>query len=475
MTRRGDSIGSLAETWVLPLYLSCVLLVGGASREGILLNGLTQVMGAAILVWCTLDRRMPAPSRAARWLQFGAGLLLGYGLLQLLPLPSSIWQWLGARDFIQQGFAAAGVSRWPSMPISIVSQNTLDGLLRFLPPISIFVLTYKIRNPKTIQRSVRMILVVGAISALLGWLQIFGGPNSPFYFWKITNNGAPVGLMANINHQAILLICTIPFYFAQLSTLKPSARYDGTKVDQLAMLSVGLTLSVVGTIISGSVAGYILLGPVAALGVLMLLGRRPSLRESVVGILLAVLVAMIGWRLSFSPILPALGVTNLSDTGFGRLSIWKISVRPLIDFFPFGAGLGTYEDMIPLYESGDTVTGTFINHAHNDYLEILIECGAIGLVAICIALATLMSASYSAWKRGFENRNFILPAATIAVCALLLHSLVDYPLRTETLAAIAAFSSGLMVSKVQLHLRRSNKRRSRSIPNDDVMPEPALT
>lgn len=461
MKWRGESIRRLAEQWILPLYVGIAILVGGASREGILQNGILQVAGATILIWCALDRQFPGPAPKARWLQFAAALFLTYGLVQLVPLPHWIWTHLGGREIVIDGFVRAGQADLPSMPLTIIPQNTVDALLRFLPPMAAFVLAYKTASGRGSRRTIYVIMFLAGISAMVGWVQVFGGRESPFYFWQISNRGSPVGLMANANHQATLLICALPFFVAHLSRLKLQAGRGDGYAGQIVLTSAGLLVSVIGIIMAGSLAGYILLGPVAALTFLMVLGRRASLRDGLIGVVAMVGVAVVGWWLSFSPVLPALGVTNLSDTELGRQNIWRLSVRAAGDFFPFGSGLGTFESLIPIYEDPAKVTGTFINHAHNDYIELLVEYGLVGGLVIAIALTTYFRLSYAAWKDriGSSKKNL---AASIAIGAVLLHSLVDYPVRTETIAVIVAFSMGLLASGTPRRSLRGVKRKVRS-------------
>jgi O-antigen ligase len=63
-----------------------------------------------------------------------------------------------------------------------------------------------------------------------------------------------------------------------------------------------------------------------------------------------------------------------------RMAFWKDTVQAIIDFPILGSGLGVFPSIYPQY---DTVTrytqGNFVNHAHNDYLELMLETGTIGL------------------------------------------------------------------------------------------------
>jgi O-antigen ligase len=100
---------------------------------------------------------------------------------------------------------------------------------------------------------------------------------------------------------------------------------------------------------------------------------------------------------------------------------------------PFGSGLGSFRDVYPLYEQAERVTTTYAVHAHNEYAELLLELGLPGI------LLFLLFAGWWAYRVWFVWRSAeagpFARAAAIASAALLIHSLVDFPLRTAALAA----------------------------------------
>jgi O-antigen ligase len=99
-----------------------------------------------------------------------------------------------------------------------------------------------------------------------------------------------------------------------------------------------------------------------------------------------------------------------------------------------GTGLGTYRDIVPRYRPQKDfffVAGipqpAAINYAHNDYLQLLIECGVVGFGLMAWALVATLRHLFSR----FANRADWEAAAmgsslTASVVAFLLHSLVDF-------------------------------------------------
>ena len=95
-----------------------------------------------------------------------------------------------------------------------------------------------------------------------------------------------------------------------------------------------------------------------------------------------------------------------------------------------------------MYEDPRKVDQSFVNHAHNDYLEVAVEAGVPGIIWIILFFGWWSAAARRRWSEGAGDP--FAKAATIASAAILAHSLVDYPLRTSALAAVFAMAIALM-------------------------------
>ncbi len=111
-----------------------------------------------------------------------------------------------------------------------------------------------------------------------------------------------------------------------------------------------------------------------------------------------------------------------------------------------GSGFGTFAKVYMTVEAPETIRYYYINHAHNDWLELLVEGGLPVAIIIISAVAWLARRIYSAWTipTGEGYQNVLAEAATISIVAVLLHSTMDYPLRTAALAAIFALLCALL-------------------------------
>ncbi|CAK8720822.1 hypothetical protein GCAAIG_10375 [Candidatus Electronema halotolerans] len=127
----------------------------------------------------------------------------------------------------------------------------------------------------------------------------------------------------------------------------------------------------------------------------------------------------------------------------GRLDIWQgtltmIAERPLL-----GWGLGCFPFAFPAFQP-DSLARWFINHAHNDYLELAAETGLLGLTAALLAVSVLFIAClrklHTAERRHFQP----VGAGALAGCfALLIHSTTDFNFHIPANAILFAVLAGI--------------------------------
>jgi O-antigen ligase len=120
-------------------------------------------------------------------------------------------------------------------------------------------------------------------------------------------------------------------------------------------------------------------------------------------------------------------------------------MRAVRDFLPWGSGLGSFRSVYQLYESRDQISTTYVVHAHDDYLELALELGVGGILLIIAFLAWWARAVWRAWRDA--DAGIYARAASIATAAILVHSLVDFPLRTAAIDAAFAMCLALLIDR----------------------------
>jgi O-antigen ligase len=428
-------MGSRLREAAVPAYLLVCLLLGG-SVQGVWSNMTLQLLGLAIIAWSALARGESEPTRSARMLMWVALLGLVVIAVQLVPLPATVWPHLGGRERIASDFALLGL-RTPSLPLSLAPYETLGAILALIPPIAVLCAMLRLRAYRS--RWLTIPLAAAAmVGILIGVLQVSGGPMSPWYIYEETSRGLATGTFANANHMATLLLVCLPFLAALLASMRGS---KAQHFSAMAALVGGLAIVIlVGVALNQSLAGYFLAVPVVILSVLILLPSRSGLRKTAGAAAGAfLLIAMIA--LWLVPIGSQSLRAGAESSVLSRQQILATSGRAAADLMPFGSGAGTFRSVYQLYEDHDRLERAIVNHAHNEYVEIAVETGVPGILLLAAFLIWWFGAAAKAWRPGGSP---FARAAAVASAAILMHSFVDFPLRTAAIATVFAMCLGLL-------------------------------
>ncbi len=424
--------------FLIPVYLVLCILLGGASAAGFLQNLLLQLLALPILVTALASSRqaMPSAGRALVWLALG---LIALVLLQLVPLPPSIWTSLPGRDAVAAGYQLLG-QPLPWLPISLSPDATLAALLWLLPAFAVLlgILRLGAYRPSYIVWALIGVIVV---SVMVASLQLTGGRDSPFYFYRVTNFGLGVGFFANSNHQATLLLSTIPFV-AALYAARGRAKSLKTSSGLLLALSGVAMILAVGLAIGGSLAGFGLGIASAAASYLLFRyrgGPAPWWTLTAAGLVLFGAAALV----FAGPISGGALLSDIERSTTSRQTMVSTTVEALGDYFPAGAGVGVFPMVYRTYEAPSEVTTTWVNHAHSDLVEIGLETGLPGYLLLLVFLLWWGRRAYRIWIAD-EQPDHYARAAVIASAAIMAHSFVDYPLRTAAISALFAMCLALM-------------------------------
>ena len=396
---------------IVALYLLLCILLGG-SGQGLWRNLALQLLGIALIAFATLRptiRGTKEDDPLFLYLLIGVALLVV--LLQLLPLPGIM---------------------------SLAPYSSVLALFGLIPALAMF-FAVKLLQPSG--RWLAFAIALGmAGSIALGALQVASGPKSWPYLYEFTNTGA-VGTFANRNHLGTLLLVGIPFSTALLVSSKGDRR--GSRQGRLAIGAAALVLVGAGIILNSSLAAIALALPVLLASVALVPAaarwRRVALPLSGVALVAAVTV------IAVNPIASVASSLGVSASVQSRTAIWARTIEAVGEHLPWGSGLGTFERVYRQHEDPAAVNAEYVNHAHNDYLELALELGLPGVVLMLLFLAWWALAAVKVWTSPLSTP--FGRAATIASAVILAHSAVDYPLRTGAIAAIFGAAIALMAQR----------------------------
>ncbi|ABC64529.1 O-antigen ligase family protein [Erythrobacter litoralis] len=414
MARSGDQTppGTRGFVAATVFAFATLLLVGGTAAP---LNVLLCFLASLPVLYMLLGGARAAPLGWPVWLALA---LYALAWLQLLPLPPALWTALPGRELAVQVLTVAGLPPgW--RPVALDPGAAAISLVSITAPLVLLVAITKL-TPGELERVLRAIVMLALLTAILGVVQrVTGGLN----FYDTAHAGYATGLFANRNHHAAFLACALLFLPAIASR---ESRRD------LGLCAAASIILYVGILATTSRAGIVL--GTAALPTAWIVLVRPGWRVLLAGGI-AALVA--GWLLlqvpALAPVFDRFGALGEDQ----RLIMAEGSAAAARAFFPWGSGWGSFVPVYMAFEDLDTMTGRYIVAAHNDYLQLVVEGGLFGLLVALAGPATFAAFALRNWRGRASAAAWSL---WLAGTLLLLHSLVDFPLRTGALAALLALS-----------------------------------
>ncbi|WP_339760446.1 O-antigen ligase family protein [uncultured Hoeflea sp.] len=400
--------------YLLGAVIFCCMTLGGGTMRGQPADSLL-LIAIITAATCTMVRLWSRPGFRPGQLLFV--LLLCAGIAQIIPVPASLVQAFRPQIFVPGSSGLGGMDQWST--ISLSASRTISALATALCAIYLFLAMHKIGRDAAVSLIPFYLagLLVNCLVVFLNY-SCGGGCN----IVSLLGHDAASGLFENQNHLSALFCASIPLVAYVISSYR--RRYCSI----LLMLFLLIALLAIG-----SEAG-ILLG----LAVLVL-ALVPALWRTRTGTILAVgltlTVAVYGYG-AFVRIGAEEGGATLERRDFVFTSLRAISAN-----WRLGTGYGTFDLIYPHYEMLEDVYSAYVNHAHNDFLEIVLEGGVIGALLVLLYLAVLLCHLLKQGDKPLQQLSFL------SICVLLAHSTVDYPLRTMAILVPFAFFNALFFSR----------------------------
>ncbi|MDP9056802.1 MAG: O-antigen ligase family protein [Pseudomonadota bacterium] len=418
------------------VFLGAALILGGAGDEYPLIRLCLEVL-AILAFWATTHAGSTLPRSALGRLFMG--LLAAWAALiaaQLQPLPPWLWQSLPGRQAATALLKASQDNGWHSLSLTPdLGALSLQALI--VPAVAFIVTSAMPRHDR--QSVLRLLVTIGVLDAILGIMQSAAGTDAPLYPFASDHRGVGIGLFVDRNHQAAFLLVAMACAF-----IKGVIRdYQTARVPMRLgrdILSAGIFgVLAIGVIATASRTGIAML-PLALIGFATLASRKSPHRRFIIGA--SCIFAVLAFVFYFSPlgqdVLARFSVAASDD----RRLYWANTVYALRNFLPLGAGFGSFAHVYIGVEPLAQVQLQWINHAHNDYLELVLEGGWPAAVLAIAALVGIAVGVVNLWRRGEHNSAL---ATAFGIGVILVFSLVEYPLRmTGTAVAMAILVAMLL-------------------------------
>jgi O-antigen ligase len=378
-------------------------------------------------------------------------------LVQLVPLPLSMLRVVDPHAVPIR----AGVSLLPptenldsgTLPISILPTNTAAALAVFASAVALYWTCRRICEEGGVGRLIRAIAAIGLIASLAAIVQRAENEEMLYGVWQPLDAGArPYGPFVNRNHFASWMVMACPLVFgyllarASLDRPRYFAQRCADALRQIGSVRIWLVAALcvmtLATLMSASRSGILALaGALAASLWLSLKTRRPGVLRSTL-IHGSVLTLVILSFANFDPLIARLDETlETTGAGRGRQAIWADTHRLIKDFAVTGTGAGTYGLAIPAYQTA--ASGYAIGHAHNHYLHLAAEGGALVAIPAALVVVTFMMVLGRQMSHDGNSSFLIRAGAAAGIAGVLLQSVWETGIRMPANATLLAILSAI--------------------------------
>ncbi|MFH0933251.1 MAG: O-antigen ligase family protein [Nitrospirota bacterium] len=418
----------MIEGSLLFIVILSTLLFGSVEAWAIAVVGI--MIALTFLFFIVRVKSLYIESPVLKKILFAMIVLSVYPVFQLIPLPFSIVTKTcpGIKEIVTLSPDIIPVSH----SISIYPFATETGLSHLLAYLMVFsVAVFGIQDEARLYRMLKALAVFGFMVAVFGIIQHAAGNGKIYWFRELTHGGSPFGPFVNRNHFAGFIGMIIPLSLG-VGLMSRSIE----KKIMYAFFSITMAIALFFSLSRGGIVSFF---AGMMVFVFVVFGKTYSMRKLVPVFLFILILASYLLYLGITPIIDRFLQTEVSNEQ--RLLAWQGVLSAFTDYPFFGSGLGTFQYIFKIYKP----EGLYLywDHAHNDYLELLLEVGIVGAIIIAIFFFLGVKAIVNAPWKGKEvylNAAFLSSITTIAV-----HSVVDFNLHIPSNAIVFFLISGIAV------------------------------
>jgi hypothetical protein len=408
-------------------------------------------------VVCILLAAALSPALGGR-IDRALAMLAAVVALQCLPLPGALVAIVSPHaDDVRSALALGSAPRGMFATITIHATSTLWALAVTAAAIAVFWIAKDRFSRGGVRQFVRIVAGVGFAVSLLAIAQAATAGRRIYWRFPTEFEGPlPFGPFVNRNHFATWVVMALPLVLGYVAARTGTSHERPAHIARRSRLATAIDPRSAWLTAAGVAMAVALLLSLSRSGVLALaisatatavLFRRRLDRRRRHGLLIAsaiIVLAGLVWA-----DLPALRgrFAGARTAMTERTVIWRETVPVVRDFWAVGAGVGTYQRAMYLYQQADRTV--FFNQAHNHYLQAAAEGGVLLLASLAYALLGLIQTIRKRIAADTSGLVWIRIGAACGLGAVALQSVWETGLVMPANAALAA-----VLAAIAVHERR---------------------
>jgi tetratricopeptide (TPR) repeat protein/O-antigen ligase len=324
-------------------------------------------------------------------------------------------------------------------------------------------------------RIVRLVIVtvVGGVAlATLGLLNQALGRAVILWFPKQHYLDRLTATFVNPNHQALYFSIVLFLALGLLVRQGARPRAGASAVTRASvpaawtigpipriLLMTGVIVLAVALLLTASRGGLlsVLAGIIVMVG-LTLHGRRNRWVPLALLASVGIFAGYAAWfRLDL--VMERIHVVTKEPFGDLRWAVWEGTLAAFREAPLHGVGLGAFQDAFRPHQPESVGHWRLVDYAHNDYLQLLVETGVIGILVVGWALVSLLGFVVPRWagRRDPAVRGLTIGALG-ALTAVSVHSATDFGLHLPANALLLVLIAALLPAVVTLRAHRTGFR-----------------
>lgn len=407
-------------------------------------------------------------------------LFLTYMMIQLIPFPAEFVRLISPSTYALYNKTIGIIEPLNWISLSINKKATISEFFRFFAYVCFYILTVQLMTDgKILKKTVAIVL--GYVT-VLSFLTLLIGPFAKYNFiWfrkvsveLINIEYSPFGPYVNGNHFSAFILMIFPLTIALFFHYASRDNYesfvprmknlfgdnDTLPLPFLLIISAMVMAAVV--FMSFSRGCMVILS--FSFGFLLLLNMKNKGDRKSNGILICFFIVFI---------ILSLGLFDLQDL-FNELQLikdiegkiierqpifWMDSIRIIRDFPITGTGFGSFHNIYPAYTSMSIlqqIGGSALNHALNEYIELLTDGGVIAFVLRGWFFIAILYRSFLSYRTRHEPYcNYLFLGGAVGLLAISIYNIFEFNLHIGSNGLYFYFLCGLLVSASHTKLQKN--------------------